>query len=154
MNNKVNEQGNTNKNYQRRNRNKKYGHYRKRPIRTQAKSNLPETKGTEDYKNMEKVVEGYKSMKKIVEALADQFIGTLNRMECTVSIVPDSILDSIPEYRETVGSVLGIGYALDSINEFFPLEGYISKDKAKLILSIIHDEDDCDIEEKCYDEIN
>lgn len=137
-----NEKFNGNRTRQRRNRN---GHYRKRPVKaTQAAVN-PENKD-------------FKSMKKLIEILTNKFVVLMEKAQNCTEIVPEEILDEIPEYHQSIGAIVTLGFTLEEIDKLFPLSEYLPEEKAdkikKIISSADSDNDDSDEEERCYDEIN
>lgn len=107
--------------------------------------------------NMPKVKPGEETKKiaEIVKDLSDAFIGLVSAINICDEIIPQEKLNHITDYVETNGNMSGVGYALSVINQRFPIKNYLPKRQAEEILSIIEDDDICDIDEGiCFDEID
>lgn len=89
-----------------------------------------------------------------ITSLANKFLSIVDCIEKTMEIIDEDKLNSIPDFVEILGVMSGLGYALENINKVFPLENYISKDKANNILSVVGDVDISDIDDGViFDEI-
>ena len=142
-----NEQFNGNRTHQR--RNNRHGHYRKRPVKTtQVATVNPDNKASE-------------SMKQLIEILANEYLNLIRKARDCASIVPEEILDEVPEFSMVVGAGGALCFVLEEIDKKFPLSEYLPEKKANVIKKIISATnkgtdsaaDDPDEEERCYDEI-
>lgn len=98
------------------------------------------------------------NMKKLVEILADKFFVLMEKIQNCTEIVPEEILDEIPQFHQVIGAIGTLGFALEEIDRLLPLSEYLPEEKAdkikEIIFSVGSDNDDSDEEERCYDEIN
>lgn len=95
-----------------------------------------------------------KEMDVIIKEITQEFLRVADCVDKSLSIIDDYTLHEIPDFREAVGNMKGLGYTLSVINQKFPLINYIPKEKADTILAIIDDKDFSDIDEgMVFDEL-
>lgn len=95
-----------------------------------------------------------KEMDAVIKDIAQAFLKLADRADKSLSIIDEHVLHEIPDFREAVGNLAGLGYALGVINQKFPLADYVPKEKADTILAIVEDKDFSDIDEgMIFDEL-
>lgn len=83
----------------------------------------------------------------IIKDVSQAFLELVDCMDKSLSIIDEYTLHEIPDFREAVGNMVGLGYALKAIDQKFPLADYIPKEKADVVLAIVDDKDFSDIDE-------
>lgn len=95
-----------------------------------------------------------KEMDAVIKDIAQTFLKLADRADKSLSIIDEHVLHEIPDFREAVGNLAGLGYALGAINQKFPLTDYIPKEKVDAIFDIMDDNDYSDIDEgMIFDEL-
>lgn len=95
-----------------------------------------------------------KEMDVVIKDVVQAFLKVVDCVDKSLSIIDEYTLHEIPDFREAVGNMAGLGYALSAINQKFPLADYVPKEKADTILAIVDDKDFSDIDEgMIFDEL-
>lgn len=83
----------------------------------------------------------------VIKDVVQAFLKVVDCVDKSLSIIDEYTLHEIPDFREAVGNMAGLGYALSAINQKFPLADYVPKEKTDTILAIVDDKDFSDIDE-------